>query len=68
MAASSTPIALFREEFYYYYDFTADTIDEIRRELEKAVDKYNTFMPHKNLGGLTPMQYIQNIKVESHSV
>lgn len=32
----------------------------------KAVDKYNTFMPHKKLGGLTPMQHIQNIKVESY--
>ena len=58
----------FREEFYYYYDFTADIIDEIRRKLEKAVEKYNTFRQHKNFGGLTPIQYIQNIKAESHSV
>ena len=58
----------FREKFYYHYDFTAGAIDEIRRELQKAVEKYNTFRPHKNLGGLTPMQYIQNIKAESHFV
>ena len=58
----------FREEFYYYYDFTADTIDEIRFELEKTIDKYNTFRLHKNFGRLTLMQYIQNIEAESHPV
>ena len=68
IAALSVSTAFFKEEFYYCYDFTVDTIAEIRLELEKAIDKYNTFRLHKNFGGLTPMQYIQNIEAESHSV
>ena len=68
IAALSASTAIFKEEFYYYYDFTVDTIAEIRLELEKTIGKYNTFKPYKNLGGLTPMQYIQNIEAESHSV
>ena len=68
IAALSASTALFKEEFYYCYDFTVDTIAEIRLEIEKTIDKYNTFRPHKNLGGLTPMQYVQNIEAESYSV
>jgi hypothetical protein len=49
----------FKEEFYYKSTFTADSIQEIRGELAKAVQKYNTYRPHRALKGLTPMQYIQ---------
>lgn len=50
----------FKEEFYYRNDILADSIGAIRYELKKAVHKYNTYRPHKNLAGSTPMAYIQN--------
>jgi transposase InsO family protein len=37
----------------------------MRFELKKAQEKYNTFRPHKNLGGLTPMAYIHSISSET---
>ncbi len=50
----------FKEEFYYRHDLLADSIGAMRFELKKALKKYNTYRPHKSLGGLTPMAYIQN--------
>ena len=50
----------FKEEFYYRRDLLADSIGAINFELKKALKKYNTYRPHKNLDGLTPMQDIQN--------
>jgi len=50
----------FREEFYYRNDILADSIGAIRYHLKQAVLKYNTYRPHKNLAGLTPMAYILN--------
>ena len=50
----------FKEEFYYRADLLADSIGAIRYELKNAVLKYNTYRPHKNLNGKTPMAYIHN--------
>lgn len=50
----------FREEFYNKNDLLADSIGALRAELTSALRKYNTYRPHKNLSGLTPMQYVQN--------
>ena len=51
----------FKEEFYYRRDLLAGSIGAMRFELKKALTKYNTYRPHKSLGGLTPMDYILNI-------
>lgn len=48
----------FREEFYNKSDLLADSVRGIQAELVKALHKYNHYRPHKNLKGLTPMQYI----------
>lgn len=55
----------FKEEFYYRSDLLADSIGAMRYELAKAQNKYNTYRPHKNLGGLTPMEYIQKTIYEA---
>jgi putative transposase len=51
---------IFREEFYNRSNLLADSIGGIRAELTKALHKYNTYRPHRNLKGLTPMEYVQN--------
>ena len=58
---------IFREEFYQKPNFMADSVGAIRFELNKAVDKYNTYRPHNSLNGLTPYEYTQNI-LEENSV
>jgi putative transposase len=50
----------FQEEFYANPNLLADSIGHMRHELSKAVNIYNTFRPHFNLKGLTPMQYINS--------
>lgn len=50
---------IFREEFYSNPKLLADSIGHMRSELSKALYIYNTFRPHFNLNGLTPMQYIK---------
>ena len=50
----------FREEFYAN-NLLADSIGAIRYELDKAVNKYNTYRPHFNLKGLTPYDYTHKI-------
>lgn len=51
---------IFREEFYSRKDIIPDSIQGLRFELAKSLDKYNSYRPHFTLEGLTPMQYIQN--------
>ena len=55
----------FREEFYYCRDLMADSIGDIRFELTKAVEKYNTFRPHHALKGNTPMHYLRSTQPEA---
>ena len=51
---------IFREEFYERNDLIADSIGAMRFELKNALDKYNTYRPHKALDGKTPYEYIQS--------
>jgi putative transposase len=55
----------FREEFYNRSNLLADSIGAIRYELKKALEKYNTYRPHRVLKGMTPMEYIQNSFLEA---
>ena len=55
----------FREEFYGRTNLLEDSVRGIQAALTKAVQKYNTYRPHRNLKGLTPMQYIQNVLPET---
>ena len=58
-----------REEFYRQNSILADSVQAIRYELKKYINKYNSFRPHFNLNNMTPLQYIQNNKrgnAESH--
>ena len=50
---------IFREEFYNRSDLLEDSVRGIQAELRKALTKYNSYRPHRNLQGLTPLQYIQ---------
>lgn len=50
----------FREEFYNRGDLLEDSVRGMQAALSKAILKYNTYRPHRNLKGLTPMQYIKN--------
>ena len=57
----------FREEFYRNANIIADSIGELRANLNSAIRKYNSFRPHANLKGLTPFEYINEARSnESH--
>lgn len=57
----------FREEFYSRTDLLEDSVRGIQAALSKAVDKYNTYRPHRSLNGMTPLEYIQTIHPETFS-
>ena len=42
----------FREEFYARVNLLADSLSTMRRALQKAVHKHNTYRPHASLNGL----------------
>jgi putative transposase len=48
----------FREEFYARNDLLANSLRELRDDLDKALNKYNSYRPHFSLKGLTPLEYI----------
>lgn len=56
---------IFREELYANPRLLDDSIQALRFQLKKALTIYNTFRPHFALKGLTPMQYIQNLILET---
>lgn len=62
----------FREEFYNRTDLLEDSVRGMQAALSKAIIKYNTYRPHRNLKGFTPMEYIKNTLSEtsilSHSI
>ena len=49
---------ILREEFYANPELLADSLGEMRFELQKAIKKYNEYRPHSSLHGLTPSEYI----------
>ena len=55
----------FREEFYVCRDLIADSIGDMRIELRKVVEKYNTFRPHHALKSKTPIEYIRITQAEA---
>ena len=55
---------IFREELYARPDLHIKSIKTFRDELSRALDKYNTYRPHQNLKGLTPMEYIKNATLD----
>ena len=55
----------FREEFYACRDLIADSIADMRFELRKAIEKYNTFRPHHAVKSKTPTEYLRNTQAEA---
>lgn len=51
---------IFREEFYNRSDLLEDSVRGMEASLRKSLLKYNSYRPHRNLKGLTPLQYIQS--------
>jgi IS30 family transposase len=52
---------IFREEFYARSDILADSVGAFKYELKSAVEKYNSYRPHKSLDYLTPLEYINSL-------
>lgn len=51
----------FREDFYASDSFIPGSISEVRRQLQSAQLKYNSYRPHQRLDGLTPYEYVNNL-------
>jgi len=51
---------IFREEFYSRKDVISDSLHGLRFELSRSLHKYNSYRPHFNLKGLTPLQYLHD--------
>lgn len=49
---------ILREEFYENHGWLANSIEDMRIELQKMLRKYNEYRPHAGLNGLTPLEYI----------
>jgi putative transposase len=59
---------IFREEFYARNDLLADSIGAMKFALKLAIQKYNSFRPHRALDFLTPFEYLRNLsEVSSQS-
>jgi hypothetical protein len=56
---------IFREEFYANPRLLADSIQDMRFHLKRALGIYNTYRPHFSLKGLTPIQYIHNLILDT---
>lgn len=59
---------IFREEFYNRSDPLGDSVRGMQAELNKAIVKYNTCRPHRNLKGMTPMEYIKTTLSETSNL
>ncbi|HQS83881.1 MAG TPA: transposase, partial [Alphaproteobacteria bacterium] len=46
-------------------DLLEDSVRGMEAALRKALLKYNSYRPHRNLKGLTPLQYIQNSSLQA---
>jgi len=55
----------FREDFYASDKFIPGSMSEVRQQLSSAITKYNAYRPHQRLGGLTPFEYVNNLKEAS---
>ena len=51
---------IFREEFYNRSDLLDDSVRGLQASLNKALIKYNSYRPHRNLHALTPLEYINS--------
>lgn len=55
----------FREDLYASDSFVPGSLSEVRKQLAEAQNKYNSYRPHQRLGGLTPFEYVNQLKEAS---
>lgn len=55
----------FREDLYASDNFIPGGVGEVRRQVATAQHKYNSYRPHQRLGGLTPYEYVNQLKEAS---
>lgn len=56
---------IFTEELYAGKHLLANPLKEVRNDLDKALNKYNSYRPHFILKGLTPLEYIHDSFLEA---